>query len=195
MRSSRLLALEVSFNPVLAREKVPVHFQPFGSTAWFMIYLKSPETVQAGEWLTVQDGPHSLWSAKKGVISCFLLVLGTQLYILIFLPSNLSRRRMRSLVGNFPCGSVGKESTCNEGDLGSIPGFGRSPGEGKGYLLQYSGLENSMDGIVHGFSEWDTTERLLPHFRELMLQLETYTTRISRDGIRVSKRMLHEQLK
>ena len=102
---------------------------------------------------------------------------------------------MRSLVGNFPCGSVGKESTCNEGDLGSIPGFGRSPGEGKGYLLQYSGLENSMDGIVHGFSEWDTTERLLPHFRELMLQLETYTTRISRDGIRVSKRMLHEQLK
>ena len=55
MRSSRLLALEVSFNPVLAREKVPVHFQLFGSTAWFMIYLNSPETVQAGEWLTVQE--------------------------------------------------------------------------------------------------------------------------------------------
>ena len=45
----------------------------------------------------------------------------------------------------FPCDSVGKESTCNVGDLGSIPGLGRSPGEGKGYPLQYSDLENSMD--------------------------------------------------
>ena len=44
----------------------------------------------------------------------------------------------------FPCGSAGKESTCNEGDLGSIPGLERSPGEGKGYPLQYSGLENSQ---------------------------------------------------
>ena len=44
----------------------------------------------------------------------------------------------------FPCGSAGKESTCNAGDLGLIPGLERSPGEGKGYPLQYSGLENSM---------------------------------------------------
>ena len=44
----------------------------------------------------------------------------------------------------FPGGSVGKESACDEGDPGSIPGLGRSPGEGKGYPLQYSGLENSM---------------------------------------------------
>ena len=44
----------------------------------------------------------------------------------------------------FPYGSAGKESTCNEGDLGLVPGLGRSPGEGKGYPLQYSGLENSM---------------------------------------------------
>ena len=44
----------------------------------------------------------------------------------------------------FPCGSDGKESTCNAGDLGSTPGLGRAPGEGKGYPLQYSGLENSM---------------------------------------------------
>ena len=50
---------------------------------------------------------------------------------------------------DFPCGSAGKESACNAGDLGSIPGLGRSPGEGKGYPLQYSGLENSMDCIVH----------------------------------------------
>ena len=59
----------------------------------------------------------------------------------------------------FPCGSAGKESTSNVGDLGSIPGLGRSPGEGKDYPLQYSGLENSMDCIVHGgHKESDTTE-------------------------------------
>ena len=49
----------------------------------------------------------------------------------------------------FHCGSAGNESTCNVGDLGLIPGLGRSPGEGKGYLLQYSGLENSTACIVH----------------------------------------------
>ena len=48
------------------------------------------------------------------------------------------------------CGSAGKESTCGGGDLGSIPGLGRSPGEGKGYPVQYCGLENSTDCIVHG---------------------------------------------
>ena len=46
------------------------------------------------------------------------------------------------------------------GDLGSVPGLVRSPGEGKGYLLQYSGLKNSMDFIVHGVAESDTTEQL-----------------------------------
>ena len=54
---------------------------------------------------------------------------------------------------SFPCGSAGKESTCSAGDLGSIPGLGRSPGEGKGYPLQYSGLENSMDYRVHGVAK------------------------------------------
>ena len=51
---------------------------------------------------------------------------------------------------DFLGGSDGKESACNMGDLGLIPGFGRSPGEGKGYPLQYSGLENSMGCILHG---------------------------------------------
>ena len=49
----------------------------------------------------------------------------------------------------FPCGSADKESACNVGDLGLIPGLGRCPGEGKGYPLQYSGLEDSMDCIIH----------------------------------------------
>ena len=58
----------------------------------------------------------------------------------------------------FPCGSAGKESTCNVGDLGSIPGLGRSPGEGKGYQIQYSDLENPMDkgawqATVHGVTK------------------------------------------
>ena len=53
----------------------------------------------------------------------------------------------------FPCGSAGKESACNVRNLNLIPGLGRSPGEGKGYPLQYSGLENSMDPIVHGVAK------------------------------------------
>ena len=69
----------------------------------------------------------------------------------------------------FPCGSAGKESACNEGDPGLIPGLGRSPGEGKGYPLQCSGLENSKDCIVHGVAKsWtqlsDFHSLLLPSF-------------------------------
>ena len=60
----------------------------------------------------------------------------------------------------FPYGSAGKESACNVGDLGSLPGLGRSPGGGKGYPLLYCGLENSMDCMVHGVAESDTTEHL-----------------------------------
>ena len=48
----------------------------------------------------------------------------------------------------FPDSSAGKESACNAGDLGLVPGLGKSPGEGKGYPLQYSGLENSMDFTI-----------------------------------------------
>ena len=56
----------------------------------------------------------------------------------------------------FPCHTAGKESACNAGDLGSIPGLGRSPGEGKGYPLQYSDLENSMDCIVYRVTKGQT---------------------------------------
>ena len=66
------------------------------------------------------------------------------------------------LVG-FPGGLDGKESACKAGDMGSISGLGRSPGEGNGNPLQYSGLENSMDCIVHGVAESDTAE--FPHYR------------------------------
>ena len=60
----------------------------------------------------------------------------------------------------FPCGSAGKESACNVGDLDSIPGLGRSPGEGKDYPLHYSGLENPMDYSPWGRKKLDTTEQL-----------------------------------
>ena len=60
---------------------------------------------------------------------------------------------LRRTVVLFPCGSAGRESTCNVGDLGWIPELGRSPGEGKGYSFQYSGLKNSMNSIAHGIAK------------------------------------------
>ena len=67
----------------------------------------------------------------------------------------------------FPHGPAGKESTCNVGDQGLIPGLGRSPGEGKGYPHQYSGLENFMNCILHGVKvehDWATFTYLLTPF-------------------------------
>ena len=68
----------------------------------------------------------------------------------------------------FSGSSVGKESACNAGDPGSIPWWGRSPGEGIGYPLQYSGLENSMDRIVHGVAKrWTRLSDFHFHFQSL----------------------------
>ena len=79
------------------------------------------------------------------------------------------------MILGFPGGSDGKESACNAGDLGSIPGLGRCPGEGNGNPLQYSCLENPMDGgawaTVYGVAEPDTTERLHFHFLLLLMML------------------------
>ena len=74
-----------------------------------------------------QKGGQLLWGCPPAA----LLVLPTVVYI-------------TSLVG-FPRSSVGRESACSAGDLGSIPGLGRSPGEGNGSPLQYPCLENLMD--------------------------------------------------
>ena len=86
----------------------------------------------------------------------------------------------RSTIQGFRCGLIGRESTCNEGDLGSIPGLGRSPGEGKGYPLHYSGLENSMDYIVHGVAKSLT----------LVSDFHFFTFTVDQWGVKVN---FHEQ--
>ena len=80
----------------------------------------------------------------------------------------LERDRVPSPVFlGFPCGSPGKEPACNAGDLGLIPGLGRSAGEGKGCPLQYSGLENPTDRTVCAVTESDKTESLSLSYRKL----------------------------
>ena len=71
---------------------------------------------------------------------------------------------------DFLGGSAGKESTCNAADRGLIPGLGKSLGKGEGYPLQYSGLENSMDYIVHGVAKTQTqvTEHTYTHHTSIM---------------------------
>ena len=76
-----------------------------------------------------------------------------KLNILVTFPVFLS---LSSTTQGFPGGSAGKESACKEGDLGLIPGLGRSPGGGKDYPIQYSDLENSMDCIVYGVAKSQT---------------------------------------
>ena len=91
----------------------------------------------------------------------------------IGLPTNSTTPLRR---GGFPGGSDGKGPACNAKDLSSVPGLGRSPGEGKGYPLQYSGLENSMNGIVHGVTKSRTRQN---DFRLALSERATVTTQIS----------------
>ena len=97
---------------------------------------------------------------------CFLVSSSLPLEVNITSIQGAQGKHKGSTSTSFPCGSAGKEFTCNVGDLGSIPGLGRFPGEGKGYPLQYSGLENSMGCIVHGVPKsrtWLSNFHSLPH--------------------------------
>ena len=79
---------------------------------------------------------------------------------------SISRELSIQLHFVFPHSSIGKESACNVGDLGLIPGLERSSGEGKGYPNQYSGLENCMDCIVHGIAKsWTWLSDFPFHFQ------------------------------
>ena len=113
--------------------------------------------------MRVQDGEHMYTCGR------FILIFGktnnhsylanTRGKTMALLPSLLTKVETGTFLSiltkvyAFPDGSAGKESACSVGDLGSIPGLGRSPGEGKGYPLQYSGLENFMDCIVPGVAK------------------------------------------
>ena len=96
------------------------------------------------------------WSTLFGVLAAELLGLPA------------SRRA-------FCSSSAGKDSTCNAVDPSLIPESGRSPGEGNGYPLQYSGLVNSRDCILHGVAESDMTERLSLHFTSLLSSQREWT--------------------
>ena len=78
--------------------------------------------------------------------------------VIFCLLKNIKRRDrlLTPVFLGFPCGSAGKQSACNARDLRLIPELGRCPGKGKGYPLKYSGLENSMDCIVHGIVKSQT---------------------------------------
>ena len=91
----------------------------------------------------------------KSSVSTFSLWIFNELIASSICPSS----ELFLIYRGFSGCSAGKESSCNAGDLGSIPGLGRSPGERNGYPLQYSGLKNSMDFIVCGVAESDTTEQ------------------------------------
>ena len=101
------------------------------------------------------------WEGSRSVVSDSLQPHGLQptrlLHLWDFLGKSTGVGCHRLLL---PGGLDGNKSTCSAGDLGSIPGLGRSPGEGKGYSLQYSGLENPMDYSPWGHKESDMTERL-----------------------------------
>ena len=85
----------------------------------------------------------------KHIQPSYTVVLhSNQIFFSFYLPISTTNR--------FPCGSAGKESTCNVETWVQSLGWKDSPGEGKGYPLQYSGLENSMDCIVHGVTESQT---------------------------------------
>ena len=87
-----------------------------------------------------------------------------------------------NILKGFPDSSVGTKSAYNAGDLGSIPGLGRSPGEGKGNPLQYSGLENSMDCIVHGVAiSWTQLSDF--HFQKIT-ELQNSCLRVVKAGMR-----------
>ena len=84
-----------------------------------------------------------------------LIVQSIQSLKQLYLLSNLDRTDIMRILRQ-PGGSDGKESACSARDPGSVPGLGRSPGEGNGYPLQYSDLENSIDCIIHGVTKSQT---------------------------------------
>ena len=104
------------------------------SESLFILINLGRDTSEFKMWLWLRIGPCKKWHWLN-------VCLGFRMWWLSMCHCNVCG------------GSAGKESSWNAGDLGSIPGLGRSPGEGNGYPLQYFGLENSVDCIVHGVAK------------------------------------------
>ena len=111
------------------------------------MYITEPSSVLCVNFRILAGG---VWRSvilqppKTSLVSRFSLLLK---------PATYQSPVVYLFLQGFPGGSAGKESSCNVRDQGSIPGLGRSRGEGNGNALQYSGLENSMDRIVHGVAK------------------------------------------
>ena len=136
----------------------------------FTIWLREPKSI-ALDHLEGWDGVRSGREIQGGGDMLYLWLLHVdiqkkpaQSYKTITLQLKVGLNKK-----GFPCGSAGKEPTCHVGDLGSSPELGRSPGEGKGYPLQHSGLENSMGCIVPGITKSWTW---LSNFHFLSLQIK-----------------------
>ena len=114
------------------------------------LHIKANQTSQR---LTLFSSVHMGTSAQtQPTLACITL---RRIKHLIY----TAKKKKKTKMSGFPGGSVSKESTCNVGDLGSIPGLGRSPREGNSYLLQYSCLENPYgQRSLVGYSPWDGKE-------------------------------------
>ena len=121
----------------------------------FYIWLHSLGIMFPGFTHVVADNQYSIPFYCQVILHCMdILCFVIRLYVDIWIASTfwfLILMLLWTLA--FPGSSAGKESACDVGDPGSIPGLGRSPGEGKGYTLQNSGLENSVDCVVHGVTK------------------------------------------
>ena len=124
--------------------------------AWRIPWTEKPGGLQStGSQRIGHDGSNLAWDSSVG--KEFACKAGDPVLIPGLRRSAWRKDRLLIPVFlGFPCGSAGKESACYVGDLGLIPGLGRSPGERKSYPLQYSGLENSMDCIVHAVTKTHT---------------------------------------
>ena len=167
------------------------------ATAWYLLYL-----FYSYFFTRLRKLPFIPRWLKVIVVAVLIRNWCRIIYTVIVFPFNVSANYTESFMWNesciseidptwsypfhilgFPGGSAGKETACSAGDLGLIPGFGRFPGEGNGYPLQYSGLENSMDWISMGsqkvghnwatltshieqtvfFQRWPQQYNLIPH--------------------------------
>ena len=140
-------------SPPTSRTQVSLQFQPHLQWSTFIQHLLSVHLILSTTWwgggdyhqlqvllglfylLACPDLPLHVCECIQQLVCSFSIVIVTYDHL------------------GFPGGSPGKESACNAGDLGLIPGLGRYSGEAKGYPLQHSGLKNSIDCIVHGVTK------------------------------------------